>query len=547
MSFPRLALLGLVALPFDPALQGEQGRASGWSVSTGSGAATSVDRVPSAPPPTTTALQPAAAKSAGLVWGSDACSTPDPLPSSALEIGYYTGAATTGLEGQGHSICDVKGTTLIENDVWFVWTAPATGTAIAYACSGMSGLDPRVAVYEGSQCPASAPVECSDDDGCSGSYDLGAWVTFETHAGQPYLIQVGSYPGSPTGSGTLTVKMALPSQGWVYQNEWTAFSMGGIAPSGGKGVAWMQRFNAKAGRDEIVSVQAAFGRPGASVPLINGDPATIAIWSDPDQDGRPDDAVLRISVPTTIQNANTGILNEIPLPAAVHVEGKFFVGVATEMVPGQHPAVFSDTGWQGYDQNGKSWIVGSTAGPVDLDCLACNDFAPASLSELMVDEAHFMVRARGGGTSITFCYGKGGACPCSSYVGAGEGCLNSSGAGALLWGTGSSQVGRDDLVLNAMHFALGGGVAVALAGSQQLGGGAGIPFHAGLLCVGGSMHRYPGKFAVDMFTQDSLVGLSNGLITAGSTWNFQVWYRDAAGPCGFETNLTNGLQVDFTP
>ena len=113
MSFPRLALLGLVALPFHPAPQGQQDRASGWSVSTGSGAATLVDRVPSTPPPTTTALQPAAAKSAGLVWGSDACSTPDTLPSSTTETGYDTTWATTGFEGQGHSICDFKGTTWI--------------------------------------------------------------------------------------------------------------------------------------------------------------------------------------------------------------------------------------------------------------------------------------------------------------------------------------------------------------------------------------------------------------------------------------------------
>jgi hypothetical protein len=544
MAFPRFALSLLLALPMHPVLQDAQ--ESVWIVTRGPGAGSFAGGGPSVPAPTTSPAD--TAKSTGPVWGSDECSTPDPLPSSlATQTGYFTGGATTGVEGQGHPICDFKGTPLIENDVWFIWTAPATGTAIAYACAGMSGLDPRLAVYEGGGCPGSAPLECSDDDGCSGSYDLGAWVTFETHAGQPYLIQVGSYPGSPTGTGSLTVKMAIPSQGWHYQNEWTPFSMGGVAPSGGKSVAWMQRFTAKAGQDDLVSVQAAFGRPGAPVPLVNGDPATIAIWSDPDQDGRPHDAVLQVSVPTTIQNANTGFLNEIALPAPVHVQGKFFVGVSTDMVSGQHPAVFSDTGWQGFDLNGKSWIVGNATGPVDLECLACNDFAPASLSELMVDEAHFMVRARGGGASDTFCYGSTGACPCSSNAGPGEGCQNSSWAGALLWSTGSANVARDDLVLHAMHFAKGGGIALAMAGSQQLGGGAGIPMHAGLLCVGGTLHRYPAKFAIDLFAQDSLVGLSKGLITAGSTWNFQVWYRDAFGPCGFESNLSNALRVDFTP
>ena len=38
--------------------------------------------------------------------------------------------------------------------------------------------------------------------------------------------------------------------------------------------------------------------------------------------------------------------------------------------------------------------------------------------------------------------------------------------------------------------------------------------------------------------------LNSGAITAGSTWNFQLWYRDpAAGGAG--SNLSNGLQVVF--
>jgi glucose/arabinose dehydrogenase len=37
------------------------------------------------------------------------------------------------------------------------------------------------------------------------------------------------------------------------------------------------------------------------------------------------------------------------------------------------------------------------------------------------------------------------------------------------------------------------------------------------------------------------------LITACSTWNFQYWFRDPAGPGGTGANLTDGLRVTFTP
>jgi len=39
---------------------------------------------------------------------------------------------------------------------------------------------------------------------------------------------------------------------------------------------------------------------------------------------------------------------------------------------------------------------------------------------------------------------------------------------------------------------------------------------------------------------------ASGQIFAGSTWNFQFWYRDPlGGPAGF--NFSDGLEVPFCP
>jgi hypothetical protein len=36
-----------------------------------------------------------------------------------------------------------------------------------------------------------------------------------------------------------------------------------------------------------------------------------------------------------------------------------------------------------------------------------------------------------------------------------------------------------------------------------------------------------------------------GAITAGTSWSFQLWYRDPAGPGGSGFNLSDGLRVSL--
>ncbi|MEL6431278.1 MAG: hypothetical protein AAFU73_15970 [Planctomycetota bacterium] len=150
-----------------------------------------------------------------------------------------------------------------------------------------------------------------------------------------------------------------------------------------------------------------------------------------------------------------------------------------------------------------------------------------------------------------FC--EGIACPCGNDS-PGTGCLNSRGTGGLLSATGSASIAANDLTLEAsglpQNFAvvilaldetcavLGDGLAAIQPGLYQTGilrGGVQLVDPAGVVTFG------PGAIQ----SVESNLGMP-GLITAGSTWHFQVAYRDEpTSPCGSRFNLTNGLRITF--
>lgn len=155
------------------------------------------------------------------------------------------------------------------------------------------------------------------------------------------------------------------------------------------------------------------------------------------------------------------------------------------------------------------------------------------------------------GSGYCFGDGTGVACPCGNETTPGEGCGNSSGSGAILSGTGSPSVTADDLVLTATGV-LPNQFGVMFTGPSQ----SEMPFGDGLLCIQGTLNRYPiqnsGPGAV-MTEGPGLVAFSlanfppSGHITPATTWRFQAWYRDPQGPCGTAFNLSNALEVLFGP
>ncbi len=134
-------------------------------------------------------------------------------------------------------------------------------------------------------------------------------------------------------------------------------------------------------------------------------------------------------------------------------------------------------------------------------------------------------------------------CDVTSYC---IGAINSTGKGAAIGWSGTTSVGANDLVLEVQ------GCPPTKPGLFFFGVfQTQIPFGEGYLCVTGSQKRLPivktdasgaASFALD-FTDPSSPA---SLITAGSQWNFQFWYRDPQ-PVGHGFNFSNALIASFCP
>jgi hypothetical protein len=122
---------------------------------------------------------------------------------------------------------------------------------------------------------------------------------------------------------------------------------------------------------------------------------------------------------------------------------------------------------------------------------------------------------------------------------------NTVGSGATIGWAGSTSLALNNFTLTAAGCppAVNG---LFFYGATQI---APAPFFAGFKCIASPTIRNPilssdGSGAVsqtlDLLNPPNLAGQ----ITAGSTWNFQLWYRDPAGSGG-PTNTTDALTATF--
>ncbi len=136
--------------------------------------------------------------------GSDDCATPQPISGTGL-FPFDNTSATTGAQGQTNGVCFSFGTSAVDYDVWFSWTAPASGN-VTFATCGLTSVDTKIAVHAGSSCPSGEPLACSED-----ACNYQSKLDFLAVAGASYLLQLGSYPSAPGGVGNFSLQYTDPA------------------------------------------------------------------------------------------------------------------------------------------------------------------------------------------------------------------------------------------------------------------------------------------------------------------------------------------------
>ncbi len=465
---------------------------------------------------------------------------------------YDNSTATTSCQGQDQPACLSFGTTAIDRDLWFTWTAPAGGRFEVATCGLAGAADTRVAVYNGAGCPLLQAIAC-DDDGC-GAVGGASRACFSAVGGQSYTLQVGSFPGAAGGPGAFAISAVAAPAECQHDNGTSEDSIGLVA--GGE-LAWLQRFGALGTTTTVTSIASAFGTPQfPGVAPAPGTAVVAALWDDPNDDGDPADAVLLAQVAGVVSNVDNDVLDVFPLGAPAVVSGTFFVGVGLSHTSTQRAAPLDRNACPSASA-GRAWAVGSSGGPLNYASLASNSLPPVDVDAVGLGGVWLLRADCAGAVGAGYCFGDGSgtACPCGNNGATGNGCANSvNPAGAHLGASGSPSLSNDTLAL------LGSGMGanatcLYFQGTTQVS----AVFGDGLRCAGGSVVRlgtkvnsggasqYPAGADLSISAR-SATYVPPQPIDAGASRTYQAWYRNAVAFCTSATyNLTNGVLVVWQP
>ena len=417
----------------------------------------------------------------------------------------------------------------VNNDVWYYWVAPQSGTARFYTCGGTAG-NTKLAVWvdnNGGACPTGTSLAC-DDNGCGNQ----STVSFPITAGQGYFLQLGASVAGAFMSGTFTLDYPPPPPA----NDDCSTPM---AISGTITLPF----------DNALATTGIEGQANAACLFYTTTALNKDVWFTwtPTQSG-----VVTVSTCGLLTTAPTGstldsriaVYDGAGCPAASAIacnDDAALVMAPTVAIPCPAQTLAS--------------TLQFTAVCGQVYTIQLGQYLTAATSNL---QGSISITETPGTPCVPpatpFCFGDGTLtdhttpCPCGNNGTAGNGCANSANAnGANLATTGSTAT--DDVVL------VGSGMPLTVSCIYLQGTAlSDTVFGDGVRCAGGTLLRLRTKANVGGASSfpDSVetVTLSQrGGVTVGSgaVRYYQTYYRNSAALyCPPETfNVTNGMTITW--
>jgi hypothetical protein len=324
---------------------------------------------------------------------------------------------------------------------------------------------------------------------------------------------------------------------------------GGNFDPAGSGAGWTTFGSGRRALNDLASGAAIYTTGDGMI--ING-AGTGTFWRDMDYDDATGNIWLRegnnvISATRTGNNSITGTTLVVD-----ETEADFVPGQNIAYLQGLGAVIYNErsttAGGQDFynsvrliDEAGNSLIAdfGSYA-PAASSAYYDFSYDAASTTLAILDFANRTVDlfdvAPFENSGVSYCEGQ--SCPCLNQGGAGEGCANSTGAGALLVGSGDADVANDSLTLTVSG-APAGNFGIFYQGDAA----AANPMGDGVMCANVTK-RYQVQ-VIDAAGGASRTGFG-AFAASGATRYYQFWFRDVTGsPCGGNYNFSNGWTVTW--
>lgn len=116
-----------------------------------------------------------------------------------------------------------------------------------------------------------------------------------------------------------------------------------VGLTGGGNFLALNEFTVTGGNNIVNSISIAWGTPAFPDPSLNGLSYTAVLWSDPNGDGLPNDAVVLAQMGGVVAAAGTNtFITSLIVPTTV-LTPNFFVGFVINHAAGQFPGAFDET------------------------------------------------------------------------------------------------------------------------------------------------------------------------------------------------------------